>query len=136
MDQIKKQLIQNAKTAHYTTQNGTKIISCICSIDQQYMHIESKSNNDQLIQNEKNSFLDKDQDLISKSWDVFQMEPKYKNEFIHYISELQKMARNDNIQVECVVYDSKDNTVYAFPGITDRKLTAYYQLSIRATTII
>jgi len=135
MREIKRALIQSAKDAKYTTQNGVSTVSCICRADYQwYMRRGSKDNLNELKQDNQKFVLFRDPNLIYRSWDTFEIEPKHSAEFHQYYAALKTVAAKENISVEFVVHDFRDNEVYPFPSVIPNKVLGYYQLAIRATT--
>ena len=135
LETIKKQLLNKVQNAEYVKQNGVTSVSCICDINHRYLRKRSYNNGDQLRENQKKSFLFRDPNLIYRTWDEFDIEPKYSSEYHSFISALKQIASKDNISIEPVIYNGKHNEVYAFPCKSEKTFT-YMQLGIRATTII
>lgn len=135
LHEIKRALVQSAKDAKYTTQNGVSTISCICRADYQwYMRRGRKDNLNEIKQDNQRFVLFRDPNLIYRSWDTFEIEPKHSAEFHQYYAALKTVAAKENISVEFVVHDFRDNEVYPFPSVIPNKVLGYYQLAIRATT--
>lgn len=134
LDTIKKILLHKVQSAEYTKQNGVTSVSCTCDIDHRYLRKRSYNNGDQLRENQKKSFLFRDPNLIYRTWDVFDVEPKYLSEYNGFMSALREIAAKENITIEPVLLNGK-NGVYAFPSTQDR-IFGYTQLCVRATTII
>ena len=135
LETIKKLLLNKVQNAEYVKQNGVTLVSCICDINHRYLRKRSYNNGDQLRENQKKSFLFRDPNLIYRTWDEFDIEPKYSSEYHSFISALKQIASKDNISIEPVIYNGKHNEVYAFPCKSEKTFT-YMQLGIRATTII
>lgn len=129
---IKKKLIQNAQNAQYLTQNGVTTVSCVDSIPQHFLRRRHSDNNEQIIINQKTSFLMRDRHLIYRSWVSFDVEPQYSSEFSLFMTTLKKVAKQENINIDCVIHDMRENTVYPFPtDITNA--FGVYALSVKAS---
>lgn len=134
LETIKKLLLHKVQNAEYVKQNGVTSASCTCDINHRYLRKRSYNNGDQLRENQKKSFLFRDPNLIYRTWDVFDVEPKYVSEYNSFMSALREIAAKENIEIEPVLLNGK-NGVYAFPSTQDR-IFGYTQLCVRATTII
>lgn len=134
LDTIKELLLHKVQNAEYVKQNGVTSVSCTCDINQRYLRKRSYNNGDQLRENQKKSFLFRDPNLIYRTWDVFDVEPKYISEYNNFMSALKELASKENITIEPILLNGK-NGVYAFPSTQDR-IFGYTQLCVRATTII
>ena len=134
LDIIKKLLLNKVQNAEYVKQNGITSVSCTCDIDHRYLRKRSYNNGDQLRENQKKSFLFRDPNLVYRTWDVFDVEPKYASEYNNFMAALRELASKENITIEPILLNGK-NGVYPFPSTQDR-IFGYTQLCVRATTII
>ena len=134
LDTIKKLLLNKVQNAEYVKQNGVTSVSCTCDINHRYLRKRSYNNGDQLRENQKKSFLFRDPNLVYRTWDVFDVEPKYVSEYNNFMAALKEFASKENITIEPILLNGK-NGVYAFPSTQDR-IFGYTQLCVRATTII
>lgn len=134
LETIKKILLQKVQNAEYTKKNGVTSVSCLCNIDHRYLRKKSYDNGEQLRQDRKKSFILRDPNLIYRTWDVFDVEPKYSSEYNSFMSALREIASKENISIETVINNGK-NEIYKFPSTTER-IYGYAQLCVRATTII
>jgi len=134
LDTIKKLLLNKVQNAEYVKQNGITSVSCTCDIDHRYLRKRSYNNGDQLRENQKKSFLFRDPNLVYRTWDVFDVEPKYASEYNNFMAALRELASKENITIEPILLNGK-NGVYPFPSTQDR-IFGYTQLCVRATTII
>lgn len=132
---IKESLLYNVKNAEYITRNGVTTVSCICDIDYRYLRTRRETNSDQLRENNQRFVLFRDPTLKYQSWEIFDVQPKYNNEYYQLITALKQMAAKENINIECVIYNLKINEVYPFPT---KMQTTYvsYRLGICASTTI
>lgn len=133
---IKKALIQSAKNARYTTHNGMTTISCLCRIPQRYLRRRSENNGDQLRENQQKFVLFRDPDLIYRTWDSFDVEPRYAAEYRQYAVALKQVAAAENISIEFVIHGAKEDKVYPFPTKVPSVYTIGWYLCARATTCI
>lgn len=133
---IKKTLLQSAKDARYTTYNGVTTISCLCRIPQRYLRRRSENNGNQLIENQQKFVLFRDPDLIYRTWDSFDVEPKYASEYRQYAVALKQVAAEENISIEFVVHGAKEDKIYPFPTKVPSVYTIGWYLCARATTCI
>ena len=134
LDTIKKLLLNKVQNAEYVKQNGVTSVSCTCDINHRYLRKRSYNNGDQLRENQKKSFLFRDPNLVYRTWDVFDVEPKYVSEYNNFMAALKELASKENITIEPILLNGK-NGVYTFPSTQDR-IFGYTQLCVRATTII
>lgn len=133
---IKKALVQSAKDARYTTQNGVTTISCLCRIPQRYLRRRSENNGDQLRENQQKFVLFRDPDLIYRTWDSFDVEPRYASEYRQYAAALKQVAAEENISIEFVIHGAKEDKVYPFPTKVPSVYTIGWYLCARATTCL
>lgn len=134
LDTIKKLLLNKVQNAEYVKQNGVTSVSCTCDINHRYLRKRSYNNGNQLRENQKKSFLFRDPNLVYRTWDVFDVEPKYASEYNNFMAALREIASKENITIEPILLNGK-NGVYAFPSTQDR-IFGYTQLCVKATTII
>ena len=133
---IKKALLQSAKDARYTTHNGVTTISCLCRIPQRFLRRRSENNGDQLRANQQKFVLLRDPDLIYRTWDTFEVEPRYSTEYHQYAAALKQVAAEENISIEFVIHGAKEDKVYPFPTKVPSVYTIGWYLCARATTCI
>lgn len=133
---IKKALISNVKNAKYSTQDDVKTVSCVCKIPQRFLHRHSENNSEQLRQNQQKFFLFRDPSIVYCTWECFEIEPKYSDEYYQYVDALKKLATLENIKVEIIIHDATDNKDYSFPIKLKRFYSVNCYLSVRATTKI
>lgn len=136
LHEIKRALVQSAKDARYTTQNGVTTVSCLCRLPQRFMRRRNENNGEQLRQNQQKFVLLRDPDLIYRTWVSFDIEPKYSSEYYQYVAALRQIAAAENISVEIVVQDAKENKVYPFPTKIPSVYTVYWYLCVRASTVV
>lgn len=134
LETIKKLLLNKVQNAEYVKQNGVTSVSCTCDINYRYLRKKSYNNGDQLRENQKKSFLFRDPNLVYRTWDVFDVEPKYASEYNNFMAALKELASKENITIEPILLNGK-NGVYPFPSTQDR-IFGYTQLCVKATTII
>lgn len=134
--EIKNALLYKAKNAEYTTENGVTSLTCFCQMPHRFMRTRREDNGDQLRQNQKNFFLFRDPKLIYMTWNNYEIEPKYSTEYRQYISALKELAAKENIDVESVVYSSKENKYVTFPSRVRNDYSFGWSLCVKATTII
>lgn len=134
LETIKKLLLNKVQNAEYVKQNGVTSVSCTCDINYRYLRKRSYNNGDQLRENQKKSFLFRDPNLVYRTWDVFDVEPKYASEYNNFMAALKELASKENITIEPILLNGK-NGVYPFPSTQDR-IFGYTQLCVKATTII
>lgn len=116
---IKKDLIENVKNAHYSTQDGATIVSCIHEISHSYLQFRSE------IENSRWPY---------SCCYYFDVNPQFSDEYYAYIRELKKLAAKDNISIEVVLHNQKTNTTYPFPYKFKDKTFAF--LAIQAKAVI
>lgn len=133
---IKNALVSNAKDAKYRTENGITTVSCLCHIPQRFLSRRSISNSEQLRQNQQKFFLLRDPSIVYCTWECFEINPKYSNEYYQYIQALEYLAAKENIKVEIVIHDATHGKDYPFPAKLQRFYSVYCYLSVKATTII
>lgn len=140
---IKERLIDNAKNAKYTLKNGVATISFVYTIDQKFFLKEEKDNSEEYHRNYRAPILFIDTNIKYRSWFYFRINPEYEHEYDLYMQALKKLAAEENINIECVVHNRKDDITYPFPKMfetTGTGMTSIYQyhcyLSVRATTSI
>lgn len=134
LETIKKLLLNKVQNAEYVKQNGVTSVSCTCDINYRYLRKRSYNNGDQLRENQKKSFLFRDPNLVYRTWDVFDVEPKYASEYNNFMAALKELASKENITIEPILLNGK-NGAYPFPSTQDR-IFGYTQLCVKATTII
>ncbi len=134
MRQIKAALVQSAKDARYTTQNGVTTVSCICQIPQRFLRRRRGDNGKQLRENNQKFVLLRDPNLIYRTWMDFDLEPKNSSEYWQYMSALKQLAADENISIECVLQDAKENKIYPFPTQVPGTSNIFWNLCVRAST--
>lgn len=139
---IKERLIDNAKNAKYTLKNGVATVSFVYTIDQKFFLTKKKDNSEEYHDNYHTFILFKDPNHINyRTWCYFGIEPKYEHEYNLYMQALKKLAAEENINIECVVHDRKNDNIYPFPKMLETTGMASFwsyhcYLSVRATTSI
>lgn len=140
LSKIKSKLIENAKNAQYTIENGVTTVTCLYEDYykiNRYMRTSRLDNGNEIAQNQKKFALLRDPNLVYCVWKNFQIEPKYSDEYFQYSTTLKRVAAEENIQIEFVVHNSKTNEIYPFPSkIRDNYNMTYCQLCVRASTVI
>lgn len=132
LSKIKEALINNVKNAKYLTENGITTVSCLCYISQRFLRRYSKSNSKEL----EESLLFRNSKVVYCTWECFEIESKYSNEYYQYLDILKKIADQENIKIEIVIHDVKDNKLYSFPIQLKRFYSIECYLSVSASTII
>lgn len=133
---IKKALVNNAKDAKYQIENGITTVSCVCRIPQRFLSRRSINNSEQLRQNQQKFFLFRDPSIVYCTWECFEVEPKYSDEYHQYVQALKQLAAKENIQVEIIIHDATDGKDYPFPAKLQRFYSVHCYLSVKATTVI
>lgn len=123
--EIKELLIYKVQRAEYEIINGVTYVSCISTrINYRYLHQKLCDNH-----NDPNFYYSK-----YKSWKVFGVDSKYKNEYYHFMTALKEIAAKENILIEPVLNDQVYG-IFPFPFTSD-KVSFSPRLCIKATTII
>lgn len=136
LSEIKNALVNSVKNAEYSTQNGTTTVSCLCRIPQRFLRRRSENNSEQLRRNQQKFFLFRDPSIVYCTWECFEIEPNYINEYHQYVNALENIAAQENIKVEIVIHDATDDKVYSFPIKLKQFYYIYCYLSVRALTVI
>jgi len=136
MREIKNVLLYKAKNAEYLTENGRTYLTCFCQMPYRFMRTRREDNGEQLRQNQKTFVLFRDPNLIYMTWNNYEIEPKYSNEYWQYITALKELAAKENISVESVVYNGRDKKWVAFPSRVRNDYSSGWTLCVKATTII
>jgi len=134
--EIKQALMYNVKNAKYTSQNGRTTVSCFCDISQRFMRTRESDNMDQLKKDQQTFFLFRDPNLQHQSWISYEIDPAYKQEYYRFIEALRILAGKENIKIESVVYNSRDDKYVSFPSKMVNDYYCFWYLSVRATTTI
>lgn len=132
MQEIKNSLMYKAKNAEYVTENGCTYLTCFCQMPHRFMRSRREDNIDQLCQNQKTFVLFRDPNLIYMTWNSYEVEPKHSNEYWQYISALKELAVKENISVESVVYNRRENKYVPFPSRVRNDYSLGWYLCVRA----
>lgn len=103
LQKIKNILLQNVKTALYTTENGVTTVSCSYDAPSRFLSHRWMSNSLQVDQNNKAFILFRDPFLRYQHWDEFCVDPKYCQEYDYYADALKRLAAEENISIEFFV---------------------------------
>lgn len=140
LSKIKSKLIENAKAAKYTVENGVTTVTCIYEDYWQinrYMRTGRLDNGNEIAENQKKFALLRDPNLVYCVWKTFQIEPKYSAEYYQYAAALKQVAAEENIQIEFVVHNNKSGEIYPFPSkVRETYNMTYCQLCVKASTVI
>lgn len=131
---IKCALVYSAKEAKYVVVDGIKTVYCFCSISQRFMQKKRIDNANELRQNNQTFFLFRDPNLQYMTWNSYEIVPKYREDFHKFLSALKQLASKEKIEVECVVYNSKDNKYVPFPSKSRNDYSYGWTLCVRATS--
>lgn len=133
---IKTALVYKAKEAEYTVENGKTVVTCFCHISQRFMKYKREDNGNQLRENQQTFILFRDPNLVYMTWNNYEIEPKYSSEYWQFLNSLKSLATKENITVEAVVYNGKENKYASFPSKVRNDYSYGWHLCIKATTII
>lgn len=137
---IKELLIESAKGAKYTVENGVTKVTCLYEDYwkiNRYMRTGRLDNGNEIAENQKKFVLFRDPNLVYCVWKTFQIDPRYSEEYHRYSATLKQLAAEENIQIEFVVHNNRTNEIYPFPTkIKDTYNMTYCQLCVRASTVI
>lgn len=136
LSEIKSTLIYKAKNAEYITENGVTYLTCFCQMPYRFMKTRREDNGDQLKQNQQTFFLFRDSNLVYMTWNNYEIEPKYSNEYRIYISILKELAAKENITIESVVYSGKEKKYVPFPSRVRNDYSTGWHLCAKATTVV
>jgi len=136
LKEIKSALMYKAKNAEYITENGVTYLTCFCQMPYRFMKTRREDNGEQLRQNQKTSFLFRDPNLVYMTWNNYEVEPKYGNEYWQYIATLKELAAKENITIESVVYSGREKKYVAFPSRVRNDYSSGWSLCAKATTVI
>ena len=101
-----------------------------------FMRTRREDNGDQLKQNQQTFVLFRDPNLVYMTWNNYQVEPKYSTEYQQYIFALKELAAKENIRIESVVYNSRENKYVPFPSRVRNDYSTGWSLCVKATTVI
>ncbi len=130
---IKCALIYNAKAAKYIVSDGIKMVYCFCSISQRFMQKKRSDNANELKQNNQTFFLFRNPNLQYMTWNNYEIVPEYREEFKKFLTALKQLAAKEKIEVECVVYNGRDNKYVPFPSKSRNDYSYGWTLCVRAT---
>ena len=133
---IKNKLIESAKYARTETQNGITSVFCYYELPHYYMNIRMESNINQLKQDQQKFVLFRDPNLTYHTWSCYEVSPNYSTEFWQYISTLKELASKENISIEPVVYNYKENRAESFPSKLPNNHNLSWRLHLKATSVI
>lgn len=136
MREIKSALLYKAKNAEYVTENGCTSLTCFCQMPYRFMRTRREDNGDQLRKNQQTFVLFRDPNLIYMTWNNYEIEPKYRNEYWQYMAALKELAAKENIVVESVVYNGRDKKYVPFPSKARNDYSMGWSLCVKATTVI
>ncbi len=103
LQEIKERLLQNVKSALYSTKDGVTTVSCICDAPSRFLSQRFNSNSTQVNQNKRAFILFRDPTLRYQHWDEFCVNPKYSQEYDFYSDALKRLAAEENISIEFFV---------------------------------
>ena len=133
---IKNGLMYKAKNAEYVTENGCTSLTCFCQMPHRFMRTRREDNTDQLKRDKQTFFLFRDPNLVYMTWNNYEIEPKYSTEYRQYMSALKELASKENINIEAVVYSSRENKYVTFPSRVRNDYSFGWSLCVKATTVI
>lgn len=134
--EIKSALMYKAKNAEYITENGVTYLTCFCPMPHRFMKTRREDNGDQLRQNQQTFALFRDPNLVYMTWNNYEIEPKYWDEYWQYLSALTQLASKENIKIESVVYSGKEKKYVDFPSRVRNDYSFGWTLCVKATTVI
>ncbi len=133
---IKNGLMYKAKNAEYVTENGCTSLTCFCQMPHRFMRTRREDNTDQLKRDKQTFFLFRDPNLVYMTWNNYEIEPKYSTEYRQYMSALKELASKENINIEAVVYSSRENKYVTFPSRVQNDYSFGWSLCVKATTVV
>jgi len=128
VNQLRQQLIANAQKAQYRIVDDKKIVSCIYELPYNYLRVRRGDNMNELIEDGKKFFLFRDRSLVYRSWDSYDIDPKYQADFQRRISAIKRVAEKDGISIDVVLYDPRDKGTLPFPNKV--RSSAIYRLKL------
>lgn len=139
LSQIKNKLVESAKNAEYTVENGVTKVLCLYKPmhGSDYLRMNVTDNMEQLVQDRKRLAIFRDPDLVYHSWRSFEIDPRWSDEYRLFSGALKELAAKENIVVEFVVYNPGNGQVYPFPSTVDEHYSLpYCKLYIKASTTV
>ena len=139
LSQIKDKLIESAKNAQYTVENGVTRVFCLYKpmLGRSYLRMEVTDNMEQLVQDRKRLAIFRDPDLVYHSWRSFEIDPRWSDEYRLFSGALKELTAKENIVVEFVVYNPRNEQVYPFPSTVDEHYSmSSCELRIKASTAV
>lgn len=139
LSQIKNKLIESAKNAQYTVENGVTKVYCLYKPlgRSSYLRMNVTDNMEQLVQDRKRLAIFRDPDLVLQSWRHFEVDPRWSDEYRLFSAALKELAARENIFVEFVVYNRNTEQVYPFPSTVDEHYSmSSCELCIKASTVV
>jgi len=134
---IKRALADNAKKGEYTTQNGVTTLSCLCPINRRaYLRNRREDNMKEIKEDQQKFFLFRDSSLVYRSWECFDVCPEYRNEYNQYVAALRKLAAEENINIEIVIHNARENKIRPFPIRVPTDYSIGWYLCVRASVTI
>lgn len=133
---IKRQLIDSAKYARTETKNGVTSVYCFYELPYHYMNVRRLDNIDEIKKDQQKFALFRDPNLIYRSWNSYEVASKYSNEYWQFLSALKRIAAEEKISLEPVVYNHKENKMAAFPSKLPNDYSMGWRLCFRATSVI
>ena len=139
LSQLKQALIESAKSAQYTVENGVTKVYCLYKPlhGRSYLRMNVTDNMEQLVQDRKRLAIFRDPDLVLQSWRHFEIDPRWSDEYRLFSGALKELAARENIFVEFVVYNRNTEQVYPFPSTVDEHYSmSSCELRIKASTVV
>lgn len=139
LSQLKRALLESAKNAQYTVENGVTKVYCLYKPlhGRSYLRMKVTDNMEQLVQDRKRLAIFRDPDLVLQTWRHFEVDPRWSDEYRLFSAALKELAARENIFVEFVVYDPRTQQVYPFPStVKEHYSLPYCELRIRASTVV
>lgn len=139
LSQLKRALLESAKNAQYTVENGVTKVYCLYKSlhGRSYLRMKVTDNMEQLVQDRKRLAIFRDPDLVLQTWRHFEVDPRWSDEYRLFSGALKELAARENIFVEFVVYNWNTEQVYPFPStVKEHYSMSSCELRIRASTVV
>lgn len=131
---LRREMVANAKSAHYTTTGADATVCAICAIPQRFIRKRRMDNNAQLIANNKRGIF-RDRSIVYRVWYSFELDTHYEAEYRQFTSIFRQLANADGISVDFLLYDTKTNNCYPFPTRLDGfQIDSYFVLAVKGVS--
>ncbi len=135
LEEIKKQLILNARNVRYDESSENVTISCVCEAPQRFINVTIADNRKEMIKQQEKLLVIREKKY--RQWFSFAIHRSMSEEYDVFSYLLRRFAAKENIHIKFVA--RQNNVIYSFPGTSEynnytRKFPI--ELCVSATTVV